>query len=300
MERILLVGHGSRDDEGNQEFLDFSERLKIALPGCLIYPCFLEFAEPDIPSGVEMCLAQGATRIVVVPVILLAASHVKLEIPEFLDSLRARYPQVQIDYGRNVGLHKRILDLLEDRFFAAVEDLPEDQLKHTAIVLMGRGSSDSDANGDVYKLARLLWERTGVLTVETCFTGITWPRLPDGIRRATQLGAERIIVLPYFLFTGVLIKRMLALVAELQKDYPDILLTMGNYFGFHSYLLDVVRDRIIEAIAIQSFMNCDLCQYRRAQVHRIESDTISPEVLGHVPNPRDVSHGSSRSLAHNR
>jgi sirohydrochlorin cobaltochelatase len=263
--RILLVGHGSRDDEGNEEFREFVRRL-VGQTSYPISSCFLEFAEPDVEQGLAECVRAGATDIVVVPVILLAASHVKWEIPELIDQARMRYPGISIRYGRPVGLHHRIVDLLVARFHQIIEGVED--VSDTAIVLMGRGSSDPDANGDLYKLARILWERTRVMTVETCFTGITDPRLPEGVRRAARLGARRIVVLPYFLFTGVLIKRMTGLLQELAGQYPGIELTMAEYFGFHEVLAQVVRDRIDEAIRGQAAMTCDMCRYRLALVEQ--------------------------------
>ena len=270
---VLLVGHGSRDEQGNKEFLNFVNDLQVKHPEQTFVVSFLEFADPTILSGVDTCVKQGASRVVIVPVILLAASHVKLEIPEILDEARRRYPQLEIVYGRNIGLHERLLDLLVERFHGVrkqkdvkgtIFSHPElDDLNDTAIVLMGRGSNDPDANGDVYKVARILWERTGVSTVETCFTGITDPRLPLGVERAVRLGARRVIVIPYFLFTGVLIKRMTNLILELRQRYPQITLQMAEYFGLHDILREVVLDRAREAERKEAAMNCDFCKYRR-------------------------------------
>ncbi len=260
-EFTLLVGHGSRDSEGNQEFLEFLELVRKAAPERRFEACYLELAEPDIPTGIETCVRQGATRIVVVPVILLAAGHVKSEIPEFIDQARGRYPDIEFVYGRNVGLHSKILDLLEERFLETAGSLENDR-DSLAIVLLGRGSSDPDANGDLYKMARLLWERTGVMTVETCYSGITAPRLVEGVERAIRLGASRVVVVPYFLFTGILIKRMLATLAELQNQYPDVSLRMASYFGLHAHMVDIVLDRADEARTQKAFMNCDFCHYR--------------------------------------
>ena len=269
---VLLIGHGSRDEEGNAEFLRFVGELQPHMAGQTAVGCFLEFADPDIPAGIAACIALGAKRIVAVPVILLAASHVKLEIPEFLDESRRCHPEIEIVYGRSIGLHERLLDLLVERFEGVHEANDQEGNKpsaieqpaphDTAIVLMGRGSSDPDANGDVYKISRILWERTGVSTVETCFTGITDPRLPEGISRAVRLGAKRIVVIPYFLFTGVLIKRMKNLVKELRQHHSQVSIQMSPYFGPHEVLREVVLERIKEADQEQSRMNCDFCRYR--------------------------------------
>lgn len=75
------------------------------------------------------------------------------------------------------------------------------------MLFVGRGSSDPEANAEACKLARLLWEGSGLAAVETCFIGITHPRLPVGLERALSWQPRRVIVLPYFLFTGVLVKK---------------------------------------------------------------------------------------------
>jgi sirohydrochlorin cobaltochelatase len=262
-EITLLIGHGSRDADGNQEFMDFVNEIRRSTPEQHFEACFLELATPTIPDGIDACVQQGADRIVVVPVILLAASHVKQDIPEFLDAARQKYPNVQIVYGRNIGLHEQIIDLLIARFHEQTATFTEEDIHETAIVLMGRGSSDPDANGDLYKLARQLWERTGVLTVEVCFSGITFPRLPDGIHRAVSLGAKRVVVIPYVLFTGVLIKRMQRVLQEMHSVYPTVPMYMAEYFGIHRRLVDIVLNRREEALRGDAFMNCDLCKYRK-------------------------------------
>lgn len=106
-EITLFIGHGSRDVDGNVEFTNFVQNVRQQMPDQHFEACFLELTTPTIPDGIDVCVRQGAERIVVVPVILLAASHGKLEIPEFLDAARRKYPNVDIVYGRTpVRSHK--------------------------------------------------------------------------------------------------------------------------------------------------------------------------------------------------
>ncbi len=245
-EIILLVGHGSQDSQGNEEFLAFADLIRDKEPNREIVTCFLELAQPDIPTGILHCIDRGATRILVIPLILLAATHVKQEIPEFLDAAREQFPEVEFVYGRNIGLHEGIIHLLADRFINVIETSVDQSLEDTAIVLMGRGSSDPDANGDLYKISRLLLEYVHVSVVEVCFSGITTPLLPEGVHRAIQLGAKRVVVVPYFLFTGVLMKRMKGILQELEQQYPHHHLQMAHYFGMHDDLISAVQDRIAE------------------------------------------------------
>ena len=154
---------------------------------------------------------------------LFAARHNKFDITNELDRARQRHPQVKFYYGRHFGITPKIIELWRSRLKEL--DKTNFNSSETVLLFVGRGSSDPDANGDVYKLARMLWEGSGYLTVETCFIGITHPRLEEGFRRARLYQPKRIMVLPYFLFTGVLVKKIFEITAQQQEEYPNITMT---------------------------------------------------------------------------
>ena len=193
MEAILLVGHGSRDPEGNVELLRFADMVRSKAPQFLIETCFLEFAKPNIDQGIANCVAQGATRVVLVPIILFAAGHAKLHIPDAIDHAKRKYPNVQFVYGRPIGVHQKVINILKSRlaeagYTAGLEGNARDQ--QTAVLLLGRGSSDGDANSDFYKMARMFWEQVPVKWAESSFIGVTEPSFEDGLERCLQLGAK--------------------------------------------------------------------------------------------------------------
>jgi sirohydrochlorin cobaltochelatase len=263
-EAILLVGHGSRDPEGNEEFLSFAERAREVFPNRVVEPCFIELADPTIQMGIDRCVTQGASRIVALPITLFAAGHVKVEIPAVLDAAQTRYPHVTFSYSRHLGIHPLILDVLEERIAEVEAQYAPCPREETAILLVGRGSSDPDANGDIYKVARLLWERWPCKTVEVCFIGVTFPNFQEGIARAVALAPRRVIVLPYFLFTGVLIQRMRRFTEEAKVLYPQTEFVFAEYLKGHPNLLKVLQERESEAIRGEAVMNCHLCKYRLA------------------------------------
>lgn len=263
-ESILLVGHGSRDLEGNQEFLRFVEQAREALPDRVVEPCFIELADPTIQMGIDRCISQGAERIVALPVTLFAAGHVKVGIPAELDEAQARYPHVTFCYSRHLGIHPLILEVLDERIAEVEAQRAPCPREETAILLVGRGTSDPDANGDIYKLARLLWERQPCKTVEVCFIGVTFPNFQEGIARAVALKPRRVIVLPYFLFTGVLIQRIRRFTEEAKLLYPQTEFLFAEYLKGHPNLLKILEEREREAIQGEAVMNCHLCKYRLA------------------------------------
>jgi len=260
---ILLVGHGSRDPEGNLELLAFAERVRTRLAAKfpVIETCFLELTTPTIPTGIRTCIERGATQVTLVPIILFGAGHSKLHIPHMIDEAREQYPDVTFHYGKPIGVHTKALDILSARL-AEAGCVAGEGRSNEAVLLVGRGSSDPDANGDLHKMARLLWERSPVRYVETCFIGVTDPDFAEGMRRCAALGAERVYVLPYFLFTGVLIKRISGMMHDFAAEYPNVELKLGAYFGFHDKLIELVEERANEAAQGDVRMNCDHCKYR--------------------------------------
>jgi sirohydrochlorin cobaltochelatase len=261
---LLMVGHGTRDEDGRQCFLDFAAAYQGLDNSRPVVPCFLELTGPTIQEGVDRCVEQGYTELSVLPVLLFAARHNKFDITNELDRAKARHPQLKFHYGRHFGVTPGILDLWRDRLTQL--DNPQWRREDTVLLFVGRGSSDPDANGDVYKLARILWEGSGYHTVETCFIGITHPRLEEGFRRARLYQPKRIIVLPYFLFTGLLVKKIFDITAEQQQQYPDIAMTCLPEMGLHPQLFSVLREREIETQLGQVQMNCEMCKFRLASV----------------------------------
>jgi sirohydrochlorin cobaltochelatase len=261
---LLMIGHGTKDEDGRQTFIDFAnayQALDLSRP---VVPCFLELTEPTIQQGVDRCLEQGYTELSALPILLFAARHNKFDVTNELDRARARHPEVRFHYGRHFGITPGILDLWRDRLLEL--DQPQWQRQDTVLLFVGRGSSDPDANGDVYKMARILWEGSGYQTVETCFIGITHPRLEEGFRRARLYQPKRIIVLPYFLFTGVLVKKIFDITAQQQEQYPEISMTCLPEMGIHPQLLSILREREIETQLGQVQMNCEMCKFRQAVV----------------------------------
>jgi len=243
---LLVIGHGSRDAKGVAEYWEFVDRVtrRADVP---VGGGFIELAEPDLDTAIDKLVADGAEHIVAVPLVLLGAGHMKLDGPAALDRGRTRHADVRFDYARALGVHPLVLDVAADR-------VPRDV---DGVVLVGRGSSDPDANGDLYKIARLLQDATGVAVVEPAFVSLADPRVPAAIERCRRLGAEHIAVVPYFLFTGVLVDRIADQArAEGATPHPHL--------GVDPRIVDLVFERYREAATGGARMNCDGCKYRLA------------------------------------
>ena len=268
-ETILLVGHGSRDPNGNKEIEVFAEQWKSQHPDWRIEVCYIEFADILLDEGFDNA-AKNASKVLIIPLILNAAGHVKMEIPEHLEKARLRHPDVEFIYGKHLGVNMTILTVVKRRLTQVMEAMAVPDPKTTGVIILGRGSSDKIANGEVAKLARWLQEDTHHELIDIAFTGITFPRLETVVQRQVKLGMTQIAILPYYLFTGTLITRIAEQFKHLQKQYPQINFGLGDYLGFESEIYTLLDDNVkaLQQPGNKPMMECDGCSYREfAQEH---------------------------------
>src|SRR5439155_1430723 len=176
---------------------------------------------------------------------LVAAGHAKGDIPGALARERERHPGLRISYGRPLGPHPTVLFLLRARL-AAIDPAPD-----TVVLLVGRGSTDPDANAEIAKVARLLAETTPVAGVEYASVSLAPPGVPAALDRCRALGARRVAA-----------------------DGVDT-------------LADLVIERYREALHGDIRMNCDTCVYRIAlpgHEHRVGA----PQQPHHHPHDHHV------------
>jgi len=282
---LLIAGHGTRDEAGARELLALVERVRALAPGLDAAGGFIELSVPPVGAAAAELVAAGRRDIVVVPLMLLAAGHAKNDVPALIARLRLDYPGVRFRYGRDLGLHPSVLALIDERLQAAV---PAGRRAGTAVLLVGRGSSDPDANADTAKLGRLLWEGRPWPLVEVCYAGITDPRVPAGLERCLRLGALRIVAMPYLLFGGRLEDRVRAQCAEFGAAHPGTEVRVAGHLGVDDRVARLVLERYREAIDGDPRMNCDLCVHRVAlpgfehKVGAVAVPHFHPDDRGHV------------------
>jgi len=281
---VLLCGHGSRDPEAIREFELAAAALRALLPEFDFATGYLEFARPTIRDGLALLAGRGARRILAIPGMLFAASHVKNDLPWEMNSFIAENPGIDVRLGRDLGIDPKLLEAAADRIAAAADTrIPRSE---TLLVVVGRGTNDPDANSNISKLARMLWEGMALGWAEVAFSGVAHPRVDAALMRAVTLGFRRIIVLPYFLFTGVLVKRIYAQTDTVAARFPEIDFVKALYLRDHEGVLGAFRDRVEEFGDGQPAMNCQLCKYR-TQIVGYEHDAGMPQT-GHHHHVRGI------------
>ena len=240
---ILLVGHGSREATGNAEILLFAERWRARHPDWRIEVGFIEFADPLLDPALNHA-ARNSERVLVLPLILNAAGHVRQDIPSAIQRARKRHPDVQFLYAPHLAVSDPLLSILKRFLRQAMLQLDVPDPRTTGVILLGRGSSDRLANGDVARMARWLWEIGDHERVDLAFTGVTFPRLEKVVRDQVALGMMQIVVMPYYLFTGTLIKRIGRQMENLAAQYPQVRFAHTSYFGFEPEIARMLDERV--------------------------------------------------------
>lgn len=291
---VMLCGHGSRDPDAIGEFERLGAALKTRLAPIDMALGYLEFARPVIRDGLEALKQRGAKRILAIPGMLFAAAHVKNDLPWEINSFAAENAAIELRFGRELAIEPGLLQAAAARIAEAEASAPtKRQRAESLLLVVGRGTNDPDANGNICKVARFLWEGMGFGWAETAYSGVAAPLIEPALRRALKLGFPRVVVFPYFLFTGVLVKRIYAATDRVAAEHPQIEFLKAPYLGDHPHVLDCLIERVYEAESGMPVMNCQLCKYR-TQIVGYEADVAAPQT-GHHHHVRgiltDAAHG---------
>jgi sirohydrochlorin cobaltochelatase len=269
---ILLIGHGTRDQRGTDEFFELGQRLAAQLDGrAIVQPCLLEFQSPTIDQGWRRLLAAGAERIIVSPLLLFAAGHAKSDIPDAVERV-ARETQTLdriAGYSRPISRQSHMIDLVRERLIdslgAAATQATGQVPSSTAVVMVGRGSLDPCASSDMRLLteitlrgrgkqfacsdvgSRSIADRYGITAGGwgTTFYAMAQPRLLDTLEQMAETGRfERIVVQPHLLFSGRLYDAIVRQTEEAATKFSEIDFIVSRYLGPDARVAAAIADRI--------------------------------------------------------
>jgi sirohydrochlorin cobaltochelatase len=251
---ILLIGHGTRDAAGTDEFLTLAKMLAERMAPTGVFPCFLELASPSIGEAVAAGVDAGARNIVAVPVLLFAAGHAKSDIPAALaDAVKGiaseRRVEVSIHQTSVLECHPRLLELSRRRYEEAMQGLDELPASTTCLILVGRGSYDREAVAAMHRFTELRAATTAVGQVEAAFIAMATPKYGEVLRRAAARGFARIVVQPHLLFAGELLSGLQRDVATLANEFPLTQWVVTSHLGPDALLTDAVESSCQAAIA---------------------------------------------------
>lgn len=280
---VMICGHGSRDKNAVSEFNQLAGEFKKHLKNVDVESGFLEFATPVIRDGLDALKSRGAKKIVCLPGMLFAAGHVKNDLPSEINNYANEKGNegLELIYAADLGIDARMLKAAQSRVAEALDSANDGvSREETLLLVVGRGTNDSDANSNVCKVTRMLWEGLGVGWAETAYSGVATPLVDSALEKCVAMGFKRIVVFPYFLFTGILVRRIYTWVDEAAEKNPDIEFIKAKYLGHHADVIETFLSRVTEALEGTGVMNCQLCKYRE-QIIGFEHDQGAAQVGHH-------------------
>jgi len=306
---IMVCGHGSRDKDAEMEFSLVAEGLKKRFPDLPVEYGFLEYSAPNIHMGLNSLINQGVEHIYAVPGMLFAATHAKNDIPSVLTTFEEKNEGLEVSYGKELGLQEPMINAFQARIYESLgldADNPPAELYDTMLVVVGRGTSDTQANAEAAKLTRIVSENMGFGWADTVYSGVTYPSVGVGLEKLIKLDYKRIVVAPYFLFTGRLIKRISGYVDKVAKENPGIEFINTPYLRDHERVIDAFEVRVREIMDNSQSNEEDLmATFKRRlaageiDVHHHHAEYQDPQAEHAHSHDHDHDHDHSHGHSYN-
>ncbi len=249
---LLGVAHGSKDPDSQAVVEELLRRTAVLRPGLRTRAAYVDNASPSIRRALADLAGEGVDEVVVLPLLLTPASHSKTDIAASVQAGRLAHPRMRLRYGRPLGPHPVLVDLLARRLAEAGAD-PEDP-----VVVVAGGALDPAANADVAHTARLLFEGRRFASVDIAFASTARPSVPEALGRLRAQGATRVAVARYFLGPGFLPR----LVDKQARSVDGFDVVVSAPLGAADSLAGLLAERFDEVLGGDVRMNCDLCLYR--------------------------------------
>lgn len=240
---LVIAAHGTRDPAGQLVAHALTARVAALLPDVDVSVGFIELSYPSIPEALTAALSRcpgDDRRVVVVPLMLGTGTHVRQDIPEFIEEVVEQFPHARIDYAPHLGPDPALFRAVNRRIDDAMGDWRRED---TTLVLVGRGALVPEANADHVRLARMHYEQGGWRNVTPCFLQVTEPHLPEGLDRARSKGTGQILVIGHWLFPGRMRTWTHEQALAWADSHPDTRVRVGEIIGDCDELAGVVLQR---------------------------------------------------------
>lgn len=234
---LIAVAHGSRDPRAAATVRALLDRVRLARPGLPVRESYLDHAPPT-PARV----LSGLPEAVVLPLLLTAAYHSRVDIPQALREVRG----TRIRYGETLGPHPLLVRALERRLAeAGVAVGDPEETAATAVVLVAAGSSDRRANEVIARIARRWARERGWWAVAPAYASAAAPAPGAEVARLLAAGAPRVVVAPYLLAPGYFADRVR------RETLAAGAAAVGGVLGAAPELAEVVLERYDHALATE-------------------------------------------------
>lgn len=109
---LILFAHGARDPEWADPMRRVQAAIRKQQPGATVELAFLEFMAPNLPDCIAAQVVAGARKVVILPMFIARGGHLKRDVPELLEKLRATHPGVEFSLGGVIGEHEAVVQAM--------------------------------------------------------------------------------------------------------------------------------------------------------------------------------------------
>ena len=245
----MICGHGSRHKDTSTEFQNFIKEIKKRFPKNPLSYGFLEISSPNVKLELTKLIRAKTSRILTVPVMLFAAGHIKKDIPDLIKASLSGNSSTKIKISREIGLDQKLIKAAKQKIEETQQTSSQSiSKKETLLMMVGRGTSMEKVNKKIEKISRSLRNQIKFLDNDTSFMGITGPRFENSLIISARRKFKRIIIFPYFLFTGVLLDRIHSVTNKISKKFPETEFLISPCFKDHPLVIDAFADRITKGL----------------------------------------------------
>jgi sirohydrochlorin cobaltochelatase len=258
---VVFIGHGSRNKKATAEFLSVVESFEKKYPKASVFYGFVELESPAIINVLfDVAQKQIFSNIIIVPLFLFSSRHVKNDIPILVEKLKEKYPHINVYCSETIKSHPFIIDLIDER----IKQVASKTVSKKALLIIGRGASDPDSNGEFQKIVRMIEERGEYIIALPTYIGITSPRVEQTLEYISRIRPNELIVVPYFLFAGRLVDKVKNILDDFKTKYPWIKVKLTQHLGLSDNLLNYISEKVEEGLGIvpKTPLACITCQYR--------------------------------------
>lgn len=250
---VLLIGHGTQDRLGTDQFFQLGRRLEQALGGLPVQACLLERQSPTIEQGWQRLMASGVRRVLAAPLLLFAAGHAKQDIPAALAACQRHWAGSDWLLAGPLSRAPEVISLAAQRLdetVAAAALCAAAYASETAVVVVGRGNRDPCAQADLRVLTECVVRRRRPRLARTAFYAMASPTLPQVLDDiASTAGIRQVLVMPHLLFAGAIDRSIAGQLHQAAERHPQVRFHAGRYLGPDARIAAAIARRLAQVSA---------------------------------------------------
>jgi len=235
---ILVISHGTTDKTGIIERNNFAILLKAELE-CNTEICYLDSMSPYIKETINICINKHYKEIILFPLLLNRAEHLKHDIYNIVELYKKKYTDIKFYISNNLGSHQEIIEILKAKIVSIANNL---EINNTGLLFVSHYNDNDDVRNDVYSISRKLHDNFMFCETTVNYYNNVKPSIDQSLSHLLNANVKNIIVLAYFLFSGIIINSLKGKILEFKITNPSIETRFSGPIGADIRVVNIIRE----------------------------------------------------------